>query len=235
MIKKLLTIVLISVFLLAQGCANTKKYAGTTELKAQTNANSKILLMPLDVELSELSALGFLETKADWTENAKEHMTNSIADIMASKNANSSKYETTNTDPNATSYQLAKLHEAVGYSVLVHHLGHQPLPTKKQEFDWSLGKDAQALAKETGADYALFVFVRDSYASAGRKAMQFLAAFAGVGVAGGTQVGFASLVDLNSGDIVWFNRLVSTTGDLRTPKAAQKSVTNLLDSFPTAG
>ncbi|TMP34125.1 hypothetical protein [Pseudoalteromonas rubra] len=229
MIKKLLTIALFSALLLAQGCAQTKKYSGTTELKTQTNASSKILLMPLDVELSELSALGFLETKADWTENAKEHMTGAISEYMTGKQTDTIVYQPTSTDPEATNYQLSKLHEAVGYSVLVHHLGHQQLPTKKQKFDWSLGTDAQTLAKESGADYALFVFVRDSYASAGRVAMQVL-----LGAHGGIQVGFASLVDLKTGDIVWFNRLVSTSGDLRTEKAAKKTIGNLLDSFPAA-
>ena len=56
----------------------------------------------------------------------------------------------------------------------------------------------------------------------------------GLGIQGGTQVGFSSLVDLKNGDIVWFNRLVSTTGDLRSEKAAIKSMANLLDSFPTS-
>ena len=53
------------------------------------------------------------------------------------------------------------------------------------------------------ADYSLFVHLRDSYASPGR----------GVALEGGSQVGFASLVDLNTGDIVWINRLRRNSGD----------------------
>jgi hypothetical protein len=45
---------------------------------------------------------------------------------------------------------------------------------------------------------------------------------------------FASVVDLNTGDIVWFNRLISTTGDLRNQKEANKSVANLLKGLPSA-
>jgi hypothetical protein len=41
-------------------------------------------------------------------------------------------------------------------------------------------------------------------------------------------VGFASLVDLKTGDIVWFNRLVRAQGDLRTPAAAAETVKALV-------
>jgi len=58
------------------------------------------------------------------------------------------------------------------------------------------------------------------------------AAILGVGVPGGRQISFASLVDLDTGDIVWFNFLVSGTGDLRDPNSARDSVDSLLAGFP---
>jgi hypothetical protein len=50
----------------------------------------------------------------------------------------------------------------------------------------------------------------------------------GAAVPGGSQVGFASVVDLKTGDIVWFNRLVRGAGDLRTPEAAAETVKALV-------
>ena len=50
----------------------------------------------------------------------------------------------------------------------------------------------------------------------------------GAYVPGGSQVGFASVVDLSTGDIVWFNRLVRNTGDLRTPDNAAETVRTLV-------
>jgi hypothetical protein len=88
------------------------------------------------------------------------------------------------------------------------------------------------LQREFGADYALFVYLRDSYSSEGRKAMMIGLALLGIGVSGGTQVGFASLVDLRTGDIVWFNRLISTVGDLRTLAPAHDAVEELLSGQP---
>jgi hypothetical protein len=49
-----------------------------------------------------------------------------------------------------------------------------------------------------------------------------------IGIPGGAQVGFASMVDLKTGDIVWFNRLARSRGDLRTPEAAAETVDALV-------
>lgn len=78
----------------------------------------------------------------------------------------------------------------------------------------------------------MFVFVRDSYTSAGRAAVILVAAVLGVGVQGGTQVGFASLVDLKTGEITWFNRLARGQGDLRQETGAKDTVAALLENFP---
>lgn len=58
------------------------------------------------------------------------------------------------------------------------------------------------------------------------------AAFLGVGIPGGQQVGFASLVDLRSGDVTWFHLHARGTGDLRTVEPARETTTSLLEQFP---
>jgi hypothetical protein len=127
------------------------------------------------------------------------------------------------------SLELVRLHRAVGGSVLLHqYLPGFELPSKDGKFDWSLGPSVAAVSRAHEADYALFLFVRDSYATAGRVAVIVIGALLGVGVQGGTQVGFASVVDLKTGDIVWFNRLLRPQGDLRTPEAAAETVRALV-------
>ncbi len=63
--------------------------------------------------------------------------------------------------------------------------------------------------------------------------MTIFAALLGVAVQGGVQLGFASLVNLNSGQVVWFNRLVRGSGDLRNPDGARETAGVLLADFPT--
>ena len=79
---------------------------------------------------------------------------------------------------------------------------------------------------------ALFIYINDSYSSGGRILAIFAVAILGVGMSGGQQAGFASLVDLSNGDVVWFNYLNSTTGDLRTEEPALKTVELLLKDLP---
>ena len=120
-----------------------------------------------------------------------------------------------------------------GQSILVHkYIPYSALPTKKDKFDWTLGPDAAVLGEEYDADYALFVYMRDSFASSGRMAVILVGALFGVGVPGGQQIGFASLVDLRTGQILWFNRLFSEVGDLREPESAHTAVEYLLDELP---
>jgi len=204
-----------------------------TENLEWDGSKHKVLLMPLDVKLSELTAGGVLEPKAEWTQQAEQHITAAVNEFFRTER--SVNLETADNWVKETELpiQLTKLHEVVGTSVLLHaYLPQLKLPNKGDKFDWTLGMDTQILKEHYGADYALFLFVRDSYASAGRAAVIVIGAFLAVGIHGGQQVAFASLVDLNTGDIVWFNRLAREAGDLRTAKPANDTVKLILDNFP---
>jgi hypothetical protein len=212
-------------------CANVQK----VESLEYNSANPRFILMPLDVELSILTASGLQEPQAEWTKNATDYILSSLKGELNTRQMELSVFQKPeDAGPDSTIQQLNTLHEVLGYTVLFHHLGPVKLPNKKGEFDWTLGPDVAALKAASDADYAMFVFVRDSYASAGRVAFQIGAALLGASVPGGQQMAFASVVDLNTGDIVWFNRLISTTGDLRNQKEANKSVANLLKGLPSA-
>ena len=49
---------------------------------------------------------------------------------------------------------------------------------------------------------------------------------------GGTQAAYASLVDLQTGRVVWFNDLDRMWGDLREAQPAAETVETLLKGFP---
>lgn len=198
---------------------------------AGLQADDSIVLMPVDVELFSMSAGGVLEPKADWTAAAGQHLRAAIAERKAQLKLRSSSLEEQAADDFAE--QLA-LHAAVAQSVALHHSigGVWALPTKAGVLDWNFGDAMQALAARTGARYGLFVWVRDSYASAERKAAMVLLAIAGVGVSGGAQVGYASLIDLDSGQLVWFNQLARGSGDLREADSARETMGVLLTGFP---
>jgi hypothetical protein len=191
----------------------------------------RIVVMPIDVELSQLTAGGVNEPHAEWTEAAFMNMRAALETEARARKVVLIDFEPDRGTPEdrETSADLVKLHRAVGGSILVYQYNPElALPSKQGKFDWSLGPSVQAIAKAHDADYALFLFVRDSYATAGRVAVIVVGALLGVGVPGGSQIGFASVVDLKTGDIVWFNRLVRPTGDLRTPEAAGETIRALV-------
>ena len=191
--------------------------------------DAKVMLAPLDLELFELSAGGVLVPRADWTEAANRHMGVALQRKAAALGLSTQPLSSSAADEQA---ELLHLHAAVARAVSMHHMGSVKLPTKEDRLDWSFGDSLRPLRDVSGARYGLFTWMRDSYATAERKAMMVGLALLGVGITGGFQVGYASLVDLETGHVLWFNEVVSGMGDLRDEKSAAASVDSLLSGFP---
>jgi hypothetical protein len=230
-----LMLTLFAALILFNGCA-TSAYKRHPELSLKKETK-RIVLMPMDIQLSTITAGGVLKPEAEWTANARQYVEGCLKEEMSEKgvrliSAGENGGVELDNEEVEIQIQLVKLHEAVGYSILLHqYIPALKLPAK-ETFDWSLGPEAVLLNERYEADYALFVYLRDSYASAGRVVLFIFAAALGVGIPMGQQVGFASLVDLATGDVVWFNRLAREVGDLRKPEPAADSVELLLCDFP---
>jgi hypothetical protein len=194
--------------------------------------------MQPDVSIGVLTAGGMVEPRADWTEKARENLIKAIKAQQASRGTQT-KISLTPDDTGAdvdSVNDLMWLHNAVGNSIKLHKYLGANLPTKKNRFDWTLGEPAVAFGAQTGFDYALFLHAQDSFSSGGRVALQMagvLGCVVGVCVipTGGQQVAFASLVDLKTGRVVWFNVLSSGIGDMRDYKGAASVVNTLLKSL----
>jgi hypothetical protein len=218
-------------FTLAVGgsvCAQSRNLApGFTALPK----NAKVALVPTDIELFSLGAGGVPEPKADWTEAAQRHFKAALNERKKSLGATLVELSEKDADDIA---EISALHAAIARSIALHHFGPSMmnLPTKGGKLDWSLGEPVRLIKEKTGADYALFSWIRDSYASAERIATMIVLAAFGIGIGGGAQIGYASLVDLDTGQVVWFNRLQRGTGDLREPEKAAETLDALLDQFP---
>jgi hypothetical protein len=192
---------------------------------------SRIVVVPPDMELFSISAGGVQEPKADWTEAAQRHFMTALTSRKSQLGTRA--LELTEKDMDELA-DVNALHGAVSESVFLHHMmgGAFKLPTKNDSLIWSLGDAVKPLRDKSGADYALFFWIRDSYASSERKAAMVAMALLGVGITGGAQIGYASLVDLKDGRVVWFNDLRRASGDLREAQPALETVEALLKGFP---
>jgi hypothetical protein len=202
----------------------------------RNDSGLSILLLPLDVELTEVSAGGVHTTRADWTLAARDNLSTALKDKLQELQANITPF--TLPPENSQEFNdildLQALHGAVGQAVQIHLFTQgQALPTKNGRLDWTLGPRASLLKERYKADYALFVHVRDSYASGGRVAygMTVYLLFR-VNVPMGEQIGFASLVDLRTGDVVWYNQLRRGGGDMRSLFMAREAAGMLLAGMP---
>ena len=204
---------------------------GSTKLDA---ANARVVLMPLDIQVTELTAAGLEEPKADWTEAARNNVIAALNTTMAEHGLTLRQYKKPKSKKRAhRDDQLEKLHSTVGGTILVHHYSQMNrLPTKEGRMAWTLGETARNLGNEQGAEFALFVFLRDSYGTGGRKAAKVVGSIIGAGITAGERIGYASLVDLRSGEIVWFNVLYTDSGDTRRAEPAREVVDNLISGFP---
>lgn len=223
---------LVLALVVALGCAAAAQAQDKRNLAPGFNglpADAQVVIAPIDVELFSISAGGVAEPKADWTAAAQRHMKDALHQRTQVLGRRALELGQDQADSLA---ELLSLHAAVAQSIAIHHTGYLKLPTKEDKLDWSFGDALQPLQQATGARYALFTWVRDSYASPERVAMMIGLALIGVGVGGGVQVGYASLVDLQTGQVLWFNQLQRGFGDLREGGKAAESVNALLSGFP---
>jgi len=227
----------------AAGCVQTRQYADVQFTPPQ--GDYRLLVMRPDVTVNSVTTGGMNEPRADWTEQAR---TNIIAALAAQQLQRGGKVKILarrNELPGVSEEAVAdleRLHSAVGNSIALHKYLGAYLPTKSRRgLDYTLGEEAVALGRKTGYDYALFMFAEDSIVSGGRVALQVLGVagcfvgFCAPNIGGGGQFAYASLVDLKTGEVVWFNVVQAGSqiagikmGDIRTPQGSAQLVERLL-------
>ena len=126
--------------------------------------DAKVAIMPSDIEIFSISGGGLLEPRADWTEAATRNFRGALQKRKGTLGLNAIEVSERDADEFA---ELNSLHAAVARSIEMHHFGSgaMQLPTKAGKLDWSMGESTRAVKKATGADYAIFSWVRDSHAS----------------------------------------------------------------------
>ena len=224
------------------GCVQSRQYADVQFTPPQ--GDYRLLVMRPDVTVNSLTTGGMSEPRADWTEQARSNIINSLRNEQSERGGKVLILARRNELPNVSAEEIAdleRLHFAVGNSIALHKYSGASLPTKRGKgLEYTLGEDAVSLGRRTGYDYALFLYAQDNIASSGRTALQVLGV-AGCFIGfcapsgGSNQFAYASLVDLRTGEVVWFNVLQTGSqlpgvkfGDIRTQEGADQMVERLV-------
>ncbi|MEO6224832.1 MAG: hypothetical protein ABIO80_03140 [Sphingomicrobium sp.] len=233
----------LAISLLATGCVSTRQFTDAQFTPPQ--GNYKLLVLRPDVTVGALTTGGMVQPRADWIDQARASIIAAIRAQQASRGGSVTIIEHRNELPGVDAQTLAdveRLNSAVDQSIVTHKYLGDYLPTKRgRGLDWTLGTDAVNLGRQTGYDYALFLHAEDEVASTGRVALAVLGfagcfvGFCAPNVGGGSQLDYASLVDLKTGEVVWFNVVQAGSqlpgikfGDIRTPAGATQMVERLL-------
>jgi hypothetical protein len=224
------------------GCVQTRQFADLQFTVPQ--GDYKLLVMRPDVAVNSVTTGGMPEPRADWTEQARTNLVAALRAQQAARGGNVKIIERRNELANVSAEAIAdleRLHNAVGNSIAMHKYLGAALPTKpRRGLDYTLGAEAVEVGRKTGFDYALFMYAEDNIVSTGRVALQVLGVagcivgFCAPNIGGGGQFAYASLVDLKTGDVIWFNVVQTGSqiagikfGDIRTPQGAAQLVDRL--------
>jgi hypothetical protein len=232
----LLACVWLSAPALAQGWAALAQKSAVKEgFRLPSDGSARILLLRPWIKVGAQSTGGMFEPNADWTSQAKENIGAALA---AAQSKLGNKIFAAEEPVGVSAEKLAEyraLFSTVAEAVIVYQFfpGNR-LQTKKRKtaFEWTLGPGVKDIPGASDANYILFINTEDQYGSTGRKVFQLFAAMSGVTVISGVHKGFAGLVDLKTGELVWLNADLQMGGDVRTQDGAQKRVAELLKDFP---
>ncbi len=207
-----------------------------------------IVLMRPDIEAGSVALGGTGEPNADWTARVRDNLQAALANSLKTR-----QIDLKSLTPNTTAdVQLVADYEALHWAVANAMLGwlYGPdLPTKKYKdgvklprnqiaANWTLGPGTSQIGALSGANYALFLYSRDYFASVQRTALQ-IAGIAGcfVGLCmpqgGGQHIALATLVDLTTGDVVWIKTMGGGHGDVREATGAQSMIEALIAKMPS--
>lgn len=217
----------LAALLVVAACASSQPKTFTGQFQPPP-AGSRVLVMTPDVQLSLLTAAGMQQPREDWSRTARDALANAVAAHVQTEG-----HITSTLDP-ATAMdgrvgQIIRLHDAVGTSILNINYYNVNIPTRRENFAWTLGEGVQEVGGAHNADYALFITARGTWSSSARMVMAIVAA----GPTGAGQTAFASLVDLRTGNVIWFNvAQAAPNEDMREPEGAAAFARRLMQEAP---
>ncbi len=241
--RKLTATLALVASLASSACVETRQFADVQFTPPQ--GDYKLLVLRPDVTVGSLTTGGMVEARADWTEQARANVIAALRAQQAGRGGKLEILERRNQLKGISEQEVAdfeRLFYAVGQSIVLHKYLGDYLPTKRGKgLDYTLGEDAVRLGQKTGYDYALFLHAEDQVASGGRIALGVLGlagcvvGFCAPNIGGATQLDYAGLVDLKTGEVVWFNVVRAGSevpgikfGDIRTPEGSAQMVERLL-------
>ena len=226
---------LLAVVPIAGQAGGTPHWVHYKWLASNPTLPKKVVVLPIDIKVVEVTAGDVQETVPEWTKEASRSVFKAVSAAIT-RQAGIKEIAA----PQFSGASAANFDEHLAlYKLVVNTAGKIPWQHKARRFDYGIGPGLRAVAEQTGADAALMVYGRDYTSTAGRKAravaghIPIVNAFTGPAPQLGHSFIHVGVVDLRTGDLLWMNseyREGST--NLRDPNDAAKMVNAVFDWYP---
>lgn len=215
--------------------AETPHWVHYKLLQEKPNLPKKVVILPVNIEVIEMTAGGVTEEVPEWSATAGDNVISSLsAAIKAAPNLQEVKA------PNLNKKMAKVVNEHLAlYKLVVNTATDIGWKHKIRRFDYGIGDGLSKLRKLTGADAAILVYGRDHVSTAGRKTQAALSYIPIVNIFTGSRVQLGDsfvhvgIVDLKTGDLLWMNsEYRDDSSDLRESADASIIVNTVFEWYP---
>lgn len=201
---------------------------------SQEQRPKKVLLLPPQMFVAEMSAGGVIQKQDDWTRQANENLLAST-EVYARE---STRFETLRM-PELTAEEAEIVESHIGLydrvASAIHAYGQGKdtgWEQKKNEWDYTLGDGLAFLREKTGADSALIFVGADIISTGGRKAAFTVGLLIGIAIPLGQSFITVGLADLKTGEISWLSYDQSMSMDSREAAEVKSLVKDFFKTYP---
>ena len=236
--RSLILLSLVALFLAGCETLPSSRVHASIKQDPASRALQQVVLMPVDVDVFEMSAGGIKEEVPEWSRIAQVNVRNALLISAGSDGGccvtRSIDSATLTQDEQEMLEEHLALFNRVAASALWTALpANSAWHFKNTQFDYTLGDGLSFLKTKYGLDGALIVMGEDVVSTAGRKATALVGAVFGLVVPMGHSFLAAGLVDFTTGDLLWMNHELSGgDADLRDGQSCRKLVVRLMRDYP---
>jgi hypothetical protein len=205
------------------------------ELEAQAESLKKIVLLPPEINVCELTAGGVKERREQWCETGKKNVEKAFAETLKKKGIQLESMRVNRWNKKEIE-NIHPLYRAVANSIIDHtfmYAGNMNVfPERIENFDYSIGS-LEKLLKKRKAEGLLIVYAADEVSSKGRKVLEVIRTINPFSQREGEMTSMVVALTDRTGSILWF-RTMANEGryDLRDPKSTYAFVEEIMNEYP---
>ncbi|MET1255016.1 hypothetical protein [Aliikangiella maris] len=189
------------------GCGANKALINKKLTNHQSNPPTEIVVLQPDVKVFRFTAGGAVEEVPEWGQMSTQSFSSAInllqkerQDIQIKNHPQLTAEEQKILDEHIALYRVVGP-AAVNYGAMWDH--------KKKNFDYSIGPGLSFLREKINSDTILFINAVDVRSTGGRAALAVGVAILGIGIPMGGSNIYMSIVELETGDILWSSNDIS--------------------------